>query len=220
MKRISIRLAAINLSMVLVAVTVKAQDKLPSSPDKAESKGATRSDSIKDGKDDVTRLIQVLMESGDDQKIGPNIAPIVGLSHAMATKAGLIRISADGETKENRQCHVTYEITGDKTSDGKRPAHIFLTRGKRFPGGNESRYFKVALDGRLEKVIATSGKRDENGKPIPDSLKSVDEDINSPEVKEAFNAEMAIWTGDWLKKKQAAVSKKSASAKPTKADSE
>jgi len=209
--------------MAVVSVAVKAEDRSLTTFNKKELKAdAKLKDSVKDRKTDFARVIQILMESGDDQKIGPNIASVVGLPRAMPTKAAAIRISADGEHKENRQCHVAYE-TGDH-SDVRRPVCVYLVRGKRSAQGTQTRYFKLDLNGRLERVIATAVKFDENGQAGPGSLENIDEDINSPEVKKAFNIEMAAWTNDWLKSKQKVVAKKatvnaakSASAAPPQA---
>lgn len=155
-------------------------------------------DSVKDSKE-FPILVDVLMKSGTDGKIGSNLAPVIGLPKAMPT-----RDQAVWKGDDMRGCLIVYEETSDSDSKvgGRRPYCAYIVKTMRSGRDNQVRYFRVDLNGKLEKVVVSRSKRDENGKAVRGSGVKFDEDINSPEVRKAFDAEMKFWLKDWLKKER------------------
>ena len=108
-----------------------------------------------------------------------------------------------------RTCYVVLEdhAATDVTITPK-PVCAYLAKTKSNDHDRETLYYRVNLNGKLEKAVHVRGKLDDNGKIIRGSGTKVDEDINSPEVKKAFDAEMTYWLKDWLKKQQKVEAKK------------
>ena len=84
----------------------------------------------------------------------------------------------------------------------------YVVKVKRSGQNNQVRYFRIDLNGKLDKVVLSQSKADESGKIIRGSGIKTDQDINSPEVKKTFEAEMKFWLKDWLKKQPAVAAKK------------
>ena len=172
MKRVTIRLAILVLSMPFVASTVKAQDKSA----------------------EISKLVQVLMASGTDWAYPNGFAQVVGLDKPMPAK---VMMSLIGD--EARKCHVVYESDDEGRN---RPHRIYLVRAKETNQDVQERFFRVSLDGQLEKVVTLRNKLDDKGRAIREGRSKVEEDIDSPEIKQLFKTEMTFWLKDWLKKQQ------------------
>lgn len=200
MKRlISAPLFVTSIIVLLAAVKTRAAD-LPNvshGTRKVDSK-----DSAKDTGNEFKQLVDLVMTNGLDSRYGENFAPHVGLPGARPAKGKNIRSRKIYKDRGGLNCAVVYEESSEETQyPGKRPICIFLEVSKISGQDSTGRYYRLSLDGRLEKVLTTSGKNDENGKPVRGSAVSTDEDINSPEVKKAFAAEMAD-VRQWLKQQQ------------------
>ena len=153
-------------------------------------------------KADFPKLVDVLMKTGKDSAIKSNLAPVIGLEKTMPIRARDITINA-GET---RGCFIVYEsIEGSAAATAaRRPLCAYFMKGKDTGPDHESRYFKINLNGTLEKAVLSKGKIDKDGKAIRGTGVKSDQDISSPEVKKTFEAEMKFWLKDWLKKQQQA----------------
>jgi hypothetical protein len=193
MKRMSVRLAIIVLSMPLVAATVKAQGKAesPSNPasDHRESKPK---DSVNREQREISKLIDTLLASGDDGSYANGLAQAIGLDRPMRRKTVMVPID-----REARKCHIVYEQ--DETA-GNRPFCVYILRAKKTQHDVEERFYRVSLDGRLEKVITLRNKLDDKGIALREGRSRVEEDMTSPDIKKAFKTEMSFWLKDWLKK--------------------
>lgn len=174
-------------------------------------------DSVKEQKAGIAQLIAAVFKAGTDEKVGHNLAPVIGLPNSMPTKDVEIVISPRDSDLEKRGCFVVYENIESATSEAveKRPVCAYIVKTKRAGRDTATRYFRIDLNGKLEKVVLSQGKFDENGKVVRGSGVKFDQDIESTEVKKAFEAEMKFWLKDWLKKEQLNAAKKTASAAAT-----
>jgi hypothetical protein len=169
--------------------------------------------SAKDTKVAVSKLIAITLESGTESNIGSNLAPVIGLQKAMPMKKQEVVTSEDKDGFEKRSCFVIYENVNSTApgTDTKRAVCAYVVKVKRSGLDNQVRYFRIDLNGKLEKVVLSQSKIDATGNVVRGSGVKFDQDINSPEVKKTFEAEMKFWLKDWLKKEQKAAAKKAAS---------
>ena len=137
------------------------------------------------------------MKTGIDDKVGSNLAPVIGLPKAMPMKLRETVVSAKNKDTDIRSCLV---VIGEDT----RPICVYMIRSKKSGRDHRAQYFRINLDGKLEKAVSSQGKNDENDKAIKGSGVKFEQDIDSSEVKKAFDAEMSYWLKDWLKKEQKA----------------
>lgn len=173
-------------------------------------------DSVKEQKAGVAQLIAAVVKVGPEQKVGKNLAPIIGLEKPMQAKYVEVLISRTDADIEQKGCLVIYEKVESKSDPvEKRPICAYISIIKRSGLDKETRFFRMDLNGKLEKVILAQGKYDESGKVIRGSGVKFDQDIESAEVKKAFEAEMKYWLKDWLKKEQLSAAKKTANAAAT-----
>lgn len=196
MNRALIPLFIFTLSMTRVADAVKAQDRaLP---------GATlemsRGNSDKADQSEISKLIEVLMATGFDGTYPNGFAQAVGLNKSMSYKGAATHVG-----EETRGCDVIYEA--ESNADGaKRPVCIYFVRTKKGNHDVQERHFRVSLDGKLESVVTLRNKLNDQGKAIKEGRSKVEEDINSPEIRKIFKADMKFWLKDWLKKQPKSVS--------------
>jgi hypothetical protein len=160
---------------------------------------------------DLPRLIEVLLTKGVNSAIGSNLAPAIGLEKSFSTKTQEIVLSQNENELDARSCFVV--LADSSGVDTPTPMCLFIRRTKRASGEQHSKYFKVSLLGKLEKAVVTSGKIDEKtGRGIAGSGAQAEQDIESSDIKKEFDAEMAYWLKDWLKKEQKADAKKKVSS--------
>ena len=183
---------ALVLSIAFLSPIARAQDS-------TSRNASAQDDSAKAVQGDFERLVQTLMSSGRDSTIKDGFAQIIGLANPMATKVSSSWISRHGKDEDIRSCQVVYE---PDENGGKHPACVYLERTRKSLHDHSSQYFRVNLGGQLEKVITLRGKYDDDGNSIRDARSNVDEDIDSPEIKEAFRVELTYWLKDWLKKQK------------------
>lgn len=183
MKSIALRVAALALSMPLVTMSVKSQDPASTSDLK---------DSVKSDQSEISKLVATLMASGHDGKFVNGHAQAAGLDRPMPLKGIKVPIG-----KESRRCQVVYE---SDEAGGERPYCVYFLRTKKTSSDVEDRFYRVSLDGRLEKVVTLKNKIDDQGTALREGRSRVEEDLASPAVKKAFNAELTFWLKDWLKK--------------------
>lgn len=160
-------------------------------------------------KTEFDALVRVLMASGADDRIGGNLAPVIGLPHAMAIKVQDLLISENAKGREIRSCFVVYD-----EADTPRPVALYMARLKRSGQDKRSQYFRMTLEGVLEKAILSQGKTDETGKAVRGSGVKFDQDVNAPDVQKSFNAEKTFWLKEWLPKARRAAAKSSSPAAP------
>ncbi len=201
MKRSTIRHALIVLSMPLVSMAVKAQDKALPSFNQDSRRESDLKYSVKSEQGEISKLVKTLMASGHDGSYVNGLAQAVGLDGPMRRKgAPTVPIG-----KEARKCQIVYET--DEAS-GDRPFCVYLLRAKKTPHDVEERFYRVNLDGHLEKVVTLRNKLDDQGNNIREGRSRVEEDMMSPDIKKAFKAEMTFWLKDWLVKQQKLDAKK------------
>ena len=209
-KRASLALA---LSITAMPILVNGQPQSLSSVNKDKSSNESGvMAAVKETKADVSRLIATVMTVGNNENTGSNLAPVIGLPRAMSTKDVEIQISRKDDATETRRCFVVYEKIDEANTESieKRPTCAYVVRTRRSGLSKETKYFKFDLDGNLEKVVLSRGKYDETGKVVKGSGVKTDLDIDSPEVRKNFEAEMKFWLKDWLKKQKKAPAKKAA----------
>ena len=209
MKR-SVPAIIVSMMAVVALVNASAED-LPTR--NQPSKKAALKDSVKDPGNNLSRLIDVLMKTGDDDQMGP-LTKLIGLTGNPPTKGRDFTLPRpSGE--ERRECTIVFadDSETDHPSGEKRPACLYIQHRITSGHDDESSYYRLSLDGKLEHASVLHGKRNENGKPVIGSGIDVEKDIDSPDVQKAFKAELAYWTKDWLKKEQKIIARaKTASA--------
>lgn len=196
MKSMTIRVAILVLSMPLAAVAVKAQNK--------DAISGNKENSAKDDQSAISKLVQTLMASGRDGKYVNGVAQAAGLDRPMPMKGIMVPIG-----KEARKCHIVYE---PDEATGNKPFCVYFIRTKITQHDFEERYYRLSMNGQLEKVITLKNKLDDQGKALREGRSRTEEDMKSPEIKKAFKTEMTFWLKDWLKQQQKLAAEK-ASAK-------
>lgn len=191
------------------AVKTRAAD-LPNP--RAGSRKTDLKDSVKDTKNEFKQIVDFMMQNGQDSQYKESMAPVLGLPGARPVKGDNIRSKKFDKKRGGLNCAVAYEESPEAAEyAGKRPICIVLEVPKLSGQEQENRYYRLNLDGQLEKAVLSRYKRDENGKVIRGSAVNTDEDINSPEVKKALAAEMAD-VRQWLKQQKKVAKKATASA--------
>lgn len=188
------------LSIAAISPAVKAQ-----SPDPKEtiSNKSDLKDSVKGNQNEFSKLIQTLMASGLDIKYSNGFAQAAGLDRPMLAK-GTVEVM-DGK---GYKCHVIYE-----NEDGvNRPVCVLFIRAKKTKHEFEDQFFRIDLNGKLERVVTLKSNRDENGIAVKEGRSRTEGDIESPEIKKAFTSDMKFWVKDWLKKQQKLAKKDKAAA--------
>lgn len=206
---------ALALSMSALPNLVNGQPQSLSSVNKHKSSNKSElKDSVKDEKAGMAKLVEIMLANGSDATITNNLAPVIGLPKSMPAKRQELVISDNANGVEKRACYVIYEKvhSTEPKSQEMRPVCAYVIKSKRSGLDSQTRYFRVDLNGKLEKVVLSQGKFDTAGQPIRGSGVKFDQDIDSPEVKKTFEAEMKFWLKDWLKKEKKAAAKTSASA--------
>lgn len=194
------RTLTLSIAALLILVNARSQ----SLPSVNRQKNAAKP--AKNSKSDLQRLIDALIQTGSDKKISSTMAPVIGLEKPTDVKQKDVMVAQDEKSGDMRTCFVVFS-----DSDRKVPMCLFVKRSKQTLESSESKYFKVSLAGKLENAVTWAGKRTATN-PIAGSGVKTQQDIESPEVKKEFNAEMAYWLKDWLKKESKKVPSKSASA--------
>lgn len=193
MKRMTFRVGILILSMPFVTSSVKAQNTTsPSFKQDNVRRETAHKDSTKNDPNELSKLIQTVMASGGDGQYRNGHAQAAGLDRPMLLKGIAIPIS-DGI----RRCQVIYE---PDESSGNRPVYVYLLRSKKKIHEGAERYYRLSLDGKLEKAITLHNKIDDQGKLLSEGRSRVEEDITSPDIKMAFKTELTFWLNDWLKK--------------------
>lgn len=194
-------------------VNGQAQSLTTVNKDKSSGKSGLK-DSVRDNKAEVTRLIKTVLKTGIDGNFGPGLAPIVGLPKAMPSKDQEIVISQNDKGWEQRGCYVVYENaeSTEPAASDKNAVCAYIVKSKVSGHDKQVRYFRIDLNGKLEKVILSQSKLDDAGNGVRGSGVKTDQDIDSPEVRKTFEAEMKFWLKDWLKKEQKNPTKKTADA--------
>lgn len=215
-KNFKLPAAVLALSIAAMPSLVNGQGQSLSTinPDRT-SNTADLKDSISARKTGMERLIATLLTSGVDSRILGTLAPVIGLATAMPMKKREVTVSATGDAESDvRACYVIYENAESAAPErgDKRVVCAYIVKIKRSGLDMQNRYFKINLNGKLEKAVLTQSKYDEAGKIIRGSGVKFDQDIESPEVKKTFEAELKFWLKDWLKKEQKNAAKKTATA--------
>lgn len=207
------KFAAVALTLSIAAlpnlVNGQAQSLSTVNSDKSSNKLELK-DSIKDAQTGITQLITAVLKNGNSATIGGNLAPVIGLPKAMPTKDIEIVVRERDQDVEKRNCIIVYEKPESVPSEASdmRAVCAYIVKFRRFGLDRETRYFRVDLHGKLEKAVLSQSKADTSGKVVRGSGVKTDLDINSPEVKKTFEAEMKFWLKDWLRKQQKAPAKK------------
>ena len=185
--------------MALVALVNASAEDLPTR--NQPSKKTALKDSVKEPTRDLTRLIEVLMKTGDDDRT--QLAKLIGLTGTPLTKGRDFTLPRP-KGKERRECTIVFSEDSENgvPSGEKQPTCLYIAHKIVSGHDGESVYYRLSLAGKLEHALVTHLKYDDNGKPVPGAAIDVEKDIDSPDVQKAFKAELAYWTKDWLKKEQ------------------
>jgi hypothetical protein len=186
-------------SMVLLSPPVKAQNtELPS----AVHKESGLKDSVKESNNDFKQLIDVLSRIGEEGNFSEYLSPAIGLVGTVPVK-GIDFTTPTSTGKIYKECSIVY--APDSTTGGKRPLCVYINKKIVTGHESESYWYRIDLQGRLEKVSLLQGKYDDSGKPIQGSGVSIQKDISSSDIQKQFKTEFRYWTKEWLKQQKAAI---------------
>ncbi|MBI5247109.1 MAG: hypothetical protein HY923_08000 [Elusimicrobia bacterium] len=181
----------LGLSIAALPILVNGQPQTLTTVNHSSNKSDLK-DSVKDQAVKFKNLIDAVIKNGSIGRFKKNIAHVVGLPGESISKDIEVPVPSKPGVEETRGCYVIYE--------NERPICAYIARVIRTGRESKSQYYRVALDGQLEKAVVLQGKRDESGKVVKGSSAKFEQDINSPEVKQAFDDENEYWLKDWLRK--------------------
>lgn len=185
----------LSIAVALIAVNAPAENLSSVNKDNSHKTSPPKAS----GAPAVSKLVSTVLVTGDDMTVGSNIAPIIGAVPGASGKAQEIEFSA-APKEARRSCYVIFEPMPRKARH--RPTCVYLVYHTTGEHQRKSHYFRMTLDGHLEKAVLVSGQIDSDGRPVRGSGTKADEDVNSPETLRAFEAERAYWLKDWLKKQE------------------
>lgn len=195
-------------SMVLVSVAVKAEEEKKSSG----NKGTLRTDSVNKTQRAASLLIEYLQKMGKEDEFDDTaVTSRLGLANAMPA-----RMIEEGTPRNPKswQYRLSSIVYANDTASGplekKSPLCIVIYVLKGSGHDGKGYWFRLSLDGKLEKAVLDVGKNDDSGNSIRGSGIQLEQDVTSAEVKKAFEAEFAYWTKDWVKKQKKAAPKAAA----------
>jgi len=190
--------------MIAVSLHVNANSAQKPDVNQVSSKTELK-DSVSGTRNDISQLVDFLLKNGDDFLFKEHFAPVLGLPGPTPSKKAIVvaedRKAEHGFDSFGRACYLVYDKTTDADQGVKHPVCIYLRRHVVSGFDDDDRYFRVNLDGKLEKIVMIRGKRDINGKAILGSGVPSDQDIESSEPKKEFAAEMTAMK-KWLKVQQ------------------
>ena len=182
----------LSMAAVLPIVNASAED----SPSVNQSSKAPPAPSVKkDEKKDIPRLIQTVLNTGEQKDFPNGYAQAVGLDEPMPAKRCHITLSGDGKVWEDRHVFVVYA-----NEEPTRPVCIYLMRGHASKHELKQEFFRVNLDGELEKAVVLQNKRDDDGKSLVEGRARIEEDLGDLATRKTFQTEMSYWLKTWLKK--------------------
>jgi len=153
-------------------------------------------------KSEIDQLVNYLLKYGDESPIKEHLAPVLGLPGPTSGKSAIIikdeHPAEHGFDSFARLSILAYENSSDSAQANKRPLCIFLRKHVVSGFDDDDRFFRINLDGRLEKMVTIHGKRDADGKAVRGSGVASEQDIESSESKKSFAVEMAAMK-KWLK---------------------
>jgi hypothetical protein len=167
-------------------------------------------DSVKDKQSEFSRLVQTVLSTGAQKDFPNGYAQAVGLSEPMPAKRCHMTISGDRKFGDDRHIFVVY--SKDETA---RPICMYLMKGHSTKHELKQEFFRVNLDGQLEKVVILQNKRDDDGKSIAEGRARFEEDMDDSAVRKTFQTEMSFWLKTWLKKQPKVAAKAEVPAAPT-----
>ena len=159
-------------------------------------------------KSEFTRIFEFIMKTGGTDRLKPGIAELIGLKGELPVK-GLDNKVLLSDGKEYRECSAVYADDSEEVSDKKHPICVYFNKLVSSGHTAQSHWYRVTLDGKLERAVIHYSKLDDNDEGIPGADSTVVEDVNSPEVQKSFKSEMAFWLN---KQKKTPSAKKKAEA--------
>lgn len=184
------------VSMLLASSTVKSEAKNSIAPKKSK---ATQEAQLK-----TAQLVEFLQRAGKDDILDDmKTAERLGFSTEMPVRVVEVDTPRSIKGWRHRETAVVY-APSDQSSDSpsaRTPVCVYFYQTKATGHDNKGYWFRLSLQGTLEKALLTIGKNDDAGTPIRGSGVQIEQDIESAEVKKAFDAELSYWT-DWITKQR------------------
>ncbi len=135
-------------------------------------------------------FVDNVVADGGEGSIPQPIAELIGVTAEIRTLD--YRISKD-QTTDAMTHGFMVMVERDPSSGEAKPVGLVLLSDQVASGSNEGHWFRASLAGKLEKVVAIQGKRDEQGHSIKGSGTSAEKDIKSSEIKKRFQHELDLW---------------------------
>lgn len=186
----------LSMTVVIPLVNASAED---SPTVNLSQKNANTQGSVKDTKGAFSRLVQAVLNIGEQTEFPNGFAQAIGLSEPMPVKRCHVKLSDDGKVLEERHVFVVYS---NKESAG--PVCMYLMKGHVSKHERKQEFFRVSLDGQLEKVVMLQNKRGDNGESLAEGRARFEEDLDDSAVRKTFQTEMNYWLKVWLKNQRKA----------------
>ncbi len=199
------------LSIAAAPIAVNASGETLSSFNKDKFDNASRQAKRNhDSLVDFSKLIKLVIDRGQEHIIPANLASAIG------SPTGVPILTKDVQI-EDRICTIAYSSETTTTDLEKHPIPdcVYLSSRRKSGRSLVSRYLRIDLNGKLQKVFVLNGTSDAQGRPLS-ATKSYP-DVDSPEVRKEFQAEMDFWLKEWLPKQDGLKAKPIRTGSTTKA---
>ena len=169
----------------------------------ANTPSPTLSDKLKkkSGGLSLEGLVQRLLGQGKDEPLGKNIGAALGFAAGAPTKTLSVEPPHAADNRA-RDCMVVLEET-PQPGEPKPICLLFLSK-KYDSASSDSYWFRLWLDGTLERAFLARIRLDESGKVIRGSGVKTDLDVNDPETKALLQRELDFWLKGKYRHKTAA----------------
>ena len=195
---------SITLSGIMMVMSYVVNAQAADSPNFNQTLHKGKTKTTKSDRNEFSRIVEMIMTTGGTDRLKPGLAELIGLKGEPPVK-GLDNSTPHADGREYRECSAVYAENIDDKSDSDKRHPICIYFNKMVSSGHnvESHWYRVTLDGKLEKAVIHYNKLDDNNEGIPGADSTVIEDIDSPKVQKSFKSELAFW----LKKQKMTTSK-------------
>lgn len=145
----------------------------------------------------------ILSRSGEDGVLNDPVAKFLEIEDNSPERSDDVYEKRNGTDLEGASCALLYpKKQSTDNQQPHQPSHFLLYRARRKKDNQVDYYFRVSLDGKLEKAVCANIHFDSEGKVIHDDNAVGAVDIDSPEIKAMFSEELTQLK-KWLKSKSA-----------------
>jgi hypothetical protein len=147
----------------------------------------------------LAAIVQQVIARGSPGIVPGSLAELIGVPRDSATQEFETVLDQSNDGLAHR-----LKLLVDRSPDKKtsRPIGIVLKTTRLWPGNQEGYWFRVSLNGELEKAMLIQVKLDEKGDSIKGSGGATEQDTSSLEIKKRFQHELDFWLKKTYLKKE------------------